>query len=58
MICISKTADAYHSGYCNGMMACTHRIEKATIKEAVTMGNDPSGFVTENLLTECRLKHM
>ena len=41
MICISKTAYAYHSHECRGLARCTHKIETVSISEAKKAGYVP-----------------
>lgn len=51
LICISKTATAYHDHYCTGLNKCTHSIGEVTIKEAKELGRTPCGFCYKNTQT-------
>lgn len=42
MICVSKTAYAYHSYACSGLNRCTHEIVKVTLQEAKERRYKPS----------------
>ena len=44
LICISKSAYAYHSHYCSGLNRCTHTVSKVAISDAEKMGYKPFGF--------------
>lgn len=38
LICVSKTAYAYHKGNCQGIKKCTHEVFKITKDEAIKRG--------------------
>jgi hypothetical protein len=43
-VCRSPTAHVYHSGYCQGLNNCTHKVDQVTVDEAVKLGyNRPCG---------------
>jgi hypothetical protein len=44
LICISKTAHAYHKSMCRGLDRCTHSIKELTELEAKRLGKDPCDF--------------
>jgi hypothetical protein len=44
LICISKTAHAYHKGMCSGLNRCTHSIQEITEPEAIRLKKDPCNF--------------
>jgi hypothetical protein len=58
LICLSPTAHAYHSGYCKGLNACTHKVESITINDAKGRGKDPCGYCYRKTTSSVLLKKL
>jgi uncharacterized protein YgiM (DUF1202 family) len=41
LICVSKSAYAYHKAYCSGLKRCTHTVKELTKSEAQSIGRSP-----------------
>lgn len=41
LICVSKSAYAYHRYYCRGLNRCTHTVNKVKVSEAKALGYIP-----------------